>query len=207
MFKFNKNKKLYITIITIISILILSISCKNTMTDSTNEGNNGDNISTIDTNANNGNTNNDGNTTVKTTVQYGSKSATIDVSNYEEIKKLWMEVFANKKIYSSAQLTTETGWTVANGDYHENKYQSGQSARTSYVTNVIIKFQETNYIAGVYYDNYNQYNMPNDWRLIVIGDDGTEHAWYGGGRDRNNIPNENTAWTYYTFRFGWLKYY
>ena len=202
MFKFNK--KVYITIITILSILILSISCKNTMTDSTNGGNGENNggISGGGTSSNNG-----GDTTVKTTVQYGSKSATIDISNYEEVKKLWMEVFANKKIYSSAQLTSETGWTDANGDYLENKYQSGKSARTSYVSNVIIKFQETNYIAGVYYDNWNQYNMPNDWRLIVIGDDGTEHAWYGGGRDRNTVPNENTAWTYYNFRFGWLKDY
>ena len=86
------NKKLYITIITIISILILSISCGNSMTDSTNGGNGENNGGSI---SGGGETNSGGNTTVKTTVHYGSKSATIDTPNYEEVKKLWLEVFAN----------------------------------------------------------------------------------------------------------------
>ncbi len=29
----------------------------------------------------------------------------------------------------------------------------------------------------------------------------------GGGRDRNNIPNDNTLWTKYFFVFGYLKDY
>ncbi|TXJ39397.1 hypothetical protein EPJ66_02785 [Brachyspira aalborgi] len=86
------NKKLYMTIITIISILILSISCGNSMTDSTNGGNGENNGGSI---SGGGETNSGGNTTVKTTVHYGSKSATIDTPNYEEVKKLWLEVFAN----------------------------------------------------------------------------------------------------------------
>lgn len=97
------NKKLYMTIITIISILILSISCGNSMTDSTNGGNGENNGGSIsgggETNSggsiSGGGTNSGGNTTVKTTVHYGSKSATIDTPNYEEVKKLWLEVFAN----------------------------------------------------------------------------------------------------------------
>ena len=80
------------TIITIISILILSISCGNSMTDSTNGGNGENNGGSI---SGGGETNSGGNTTVKTTVHYGSKSATIDTPNYEEVKKLWLEVFAN----------------------------------------------------------------------------------------------------------------
>ncbi|TXJ53982.1 hypothetical protein [Brachyspira aalborgi] len=62
------------------------------MTDSTNGGNGENNGGSI---SGGGETNSGGNTTVKTTVHYGSKSATIDTPNYEEVKKLWLEVFAN----------------------------------------------------------------------------------------------------------------
>lgn len=198
------NKKLYMTIITIISILILSISCGNSMTDSTNGGNgenNGGNIS------GGGETNSGGNTTVKTTVHYGSQSAMIDTSNYEEVKKLWLEVFANKDIYSSEQLNTKTGWTDANGNYLENTWESGKSPRTEHRTNVVINFDNKNYIAGIYWDNKTGIGMQIRYRLIVIDDAGVEHAWYRGGSDANIIPNENTTWTYYTFRFGYLKNY
>ena len=176
------------------------------MTDSTNGGNGENNGGSI-SGGGGTNTNSGGDTTVKTTVQYGSKSATIDVSNYEEVKKLWMEVFANKKIYSTAQLTTETGWTDANGNYLENKWESGKSARTEYRTNVIYNFNNTNYIAGIYWDNKTGVGMRERYRLILIDDAGVEQAWYGGGGDANIIPNEKTAWTYYNFRFGWLKDY
>ena len=198
------NKKLYITIITIISILILSISCGNSITDSTNGGNGENNGGSI---SGGGGTNSGGNTTVKTTVQYGSQSAMIDTSNYEEVKKLWLEVFANKDIYSSEQLNTKTGWTDVNGNYFENSWESGKSARTEHRTNVVITFNNKNYIAGIYWDNKTGIGMQIRYRLIVIDDAGVEHAWYGGGSDANIIPNENTTWTYYTFRFGYLKNY
>lgn len=141
------------------------------------------------------------------TVQYGSKTANIDPNDSEKIEKLWKNMISDKIIYEDKNYSKITGGFGIDANYYEQKYESSNKARTVFVKCRFKELNGINYIAGVYYDNYNQYNMPNDWRLIVIGNDGTEHAWYGGGRDRNNIPNENTAWTYYTFRFGYLKNY
>lgn len=168
------NKRFYITIITIISILILSISCGNTMRDATNGGNgenNGGEISGGGTN-NEGQTNNGDNKQL-TTVQYGSKSASIDISNYEEVKKLWLSVFTNKVIYRTQQYTDITGYTDEEGNYRDKTSSNTVRTRFMFATNII--YLTTNYIAGVYFDE--TYKWGNAWKLITVTDSGFEAAF------------------------------
>ena len=180
----------------ILVIIIASISCGNPTTEPNDNDNNNNNSST---------------NTIKTEypiyVYYGSKGST--VNSYEELESLWRGMVSGKTIYS--ELTYNTNWITGafkeDANYYEKKYESSNKARTVLVKCTTKELEGKLYIAGVYYDNYNQFNMPNDWRLILIDDYGTEHAWWGGGRDRNNIPDENTEWFYYDFRFGYLKEY
>ena len=193
MFKFNK--KVYITIL---SILILSISCKNTMTDSTNGGNGENNGGSISGGG--------GDTTVKTTVQYGSKSASIDISNYEEVKKLWLSVFTNKVIYKSQQYTDITGYTDEEGNYRDKATSNTVRTRFMFATNII--YLTTNYIAGVYFDEISKFG--NAWRLITVTDSGFEAAFFGtdGTPQLKNTPA--TKWQNYDkvgIIFGYLKEY
>ncbi len=176
-------------------IIIFSISCGNPMVDP-NDNN---------ANTNNTNTNNTIEAEYPIYVYYGSKGSA--VNSYEELESLWRGMVSGKTIYSDITYTFITGAFKDDANYYETKYENSNKARTELVKCTTKELDGKNYIAGVYYDNYNQYNMPNDWRLIVIDDYGTEHAWYGGGRDRNNIPNDNTEWVYYWFRFGYLKSY
>ena len=181
-------------------IIIFSISCGNSMVDP-NDNNTNTNYTIKNTN------NNTTEAEYPIYVYYGSKSST--VNSYEELESLWKGMVSGKTIYS--ELTYNTNWITGafkeDANYYEKKYENSNKARTVFVRCTTKELEGKLYIAGVYYDNYNQYNMPNDWRLIVIDDYGTEHAWYGGGRDRNNIPDDNTQWVYYDFRFGYLKEY
>ena len=138
-------------------------------------------------------------------LNYGSKGST--VNNYEELEGLWRGMVSNKTIYKDKSYSSITGAFKDDANYYETKYQSSNKARTELIKCTSKELNGKNYIAGIYWDNYNQYGMPNDWRLILISDDGTEHAWYGGGRDRNKIHNDNTLWTKYFFVFGYLKDY
>ena len=137
-------------------------------------------------------------------VNYGLKSYRVDVNDNNKLTDLWKEITSNKEVYSSSSLnsTSIIGRFDANSDYIEN----GRT-RTKFKKCYVYKFENKAYLSAVYWDNKTGIGMRIRYRLIIINDKGEEHAWYGGGRDRNNIPNENTAWTYYTFRFGYLKNY
>ena len=185
------------TYLKIILLILLAsfVSCGNPMTEP-NDNN---------TNSSSTNTNNTIKIEYPIYLNYGSNGSTIN--SYEELENLWRRTVNGKIIYADKSYSDITGGFGNDANYYEAKYESSNKARTELIKCAAKELNGKNYIAGVYYDNYNQYNMPNDWRLIVIGDDGTEHAWYGGGRDRNNIPDDNTEWVYYWFRFGWLKEY
>lgn len=180
-------ERIYLRIIFL--ILLSSISCSKTITEPDN----------------NSNTNNTIKINYPMYLYYGSKGSTIN--DYEELESLWRNMVSNKTIYKDKSYSSITGSFKADANYYEEKYESSNKARTELIKCAAKELNGKNYIAGIYWDNYNQYNMPNDWRLIVISDDGTEYAWYGGGRDRNNIPNDNTEWTKYDFVFGYLKEY
>lgn len=180
-------ERIYLRIIFL--ILLSSISCSKTITEPDN----------------NSNTNNTIKINYPMYLYYGSKGSTIN--NYEELESLWRNMVSNKTIYKDKSYSSITSSFKADANYYEEKYESSNKARTELIKCAAKELNGKNYIAGIYWDNYNQYNMPNDWRLIGISDDGTEYAWYGGGRDRNNIPNDNTEWTKYDFVFGYLKEY
>ena len=182
------KRDIYLRIILLI-LLLSFISCGKTITEPDN----------------NSNTNNTIKIEYPIYLNYGSNGSTIN--NYGELESLWRNMVSGKTIYKDNLYSAITGEFKNDASYYEEKYESGNKARTELIKCAAKELDGKNYIAGVYYDNYNQYNMPNDWRLIVISDDGTEHAWYGGGRDRNNIPDDNTEWTKYDFVFGYLKEY
>lgn len=182
-------KNIYLKIILLI-LIISSVSCGKTLTDP---------------NENNSNTNNTIKIEYPIYLNYGSKGSTIN--SYEELEGLWRGIVSGKIVYKDQSYTAITGGFKDDANYYESKYQSSNKARTELIKCAAKELNGKNYIAGIYWDNWNEYNMPNDWRLIVIGDDGTEHAWYGGGRDRNNIPNDSTEWTKYDFAFGYLNDY
>ena len=182
------KRDIYLKIILLI-LLLSFISCYKTITEPDN----------------NSNTNNTIKIEYPIYLNYGSNGSTIN--NYGELENLWKVMVSGKTIYADKSYSSITGNFKDDASYYEEKYESGNKARTELIKCAAKELDGKNYIAGVYYDNYNQYNMPNDWRLIVISDDGTEHAWYGGGRDRNNIPDDNTEWTKYDFVFGYLKEY
>ena len=181
-------KYIYLRIILLI-LLLSSISCGKTITEPDNNSNT--------------------NKTIKIEypiyLNYGSKGSTIN--SYEELESLWRETVSGKIIYKDKSYSEITGGFGVDANYYEAKYESSNKARTELIKCAAKELNGKNYIAGIYWDNWNQYGMPNDWRLILIGDDGTEQAWYGGGRDRNNIPDENTEWTKYDFAFGYLNGY
>ena len=140
------------------------------------------------------------------TVYYGSKSAEVDINDQAKLKELWVGLVANQSVYSSPQYTWKSGEFKADANYYETSWDSGNSARTEFRRCIIYNYNGKDYIAGIYWDNKDT-GMPDFYRLIIIDETGTEHAWYGGGSDANVIPDENTTWTKYAFVFGYLKTY
>ncbi|WP_242004950.1 hypothetical protein [Brachyspira pilosicoli] len=142
--------------------------------------------------------------TIKT-VSYGNKSYTGEITQ-AKIEQLYKESVANKTVYSTSAYTTVTGEFKADANYYETKWQNGASARTVFKRCIIYKWNGKDYIAGIYWDNKTGVGMQIRYRLIIIDEKGTEHAWYGGGSDAGVIPDENTSdWVKYNFVFGYLK--
>ena len=141
------------------------------------------------------------------TVNCGLKSSRVDVNDNNKLEDLWKEITSNKEVYSSSSLTSIIERFDVNGYYYENEWEEGKKPRSVLKKCYVYKFENKAYLSAVYWDNKTGVGMRIRYRLIIINDKGEEHAWYGGGRDRNNIPNENTEWTYYWFRFGWFKEY
>ena len=180
-------------LLTILMALVLAISCSknnpnNPNTDNTDNGSSGSG------------------TTL--TIQYGSKSTEVNTSDQTKLKELWVGLVANQFVYYASDYQYKSGQFDAEGNYHDigNDYQTAKpEIRTKYIKNVTYEYNGKVYLAGIYWDNNN--TMPSAYRLIIIDETGTEHAWYGGGNDQNVIPDENTQWTKYDFVFGYLKTY
>ena len=184
-------------LLTILMALALAVSCsKNNPNDPTND--------------NSGNGGTSGGTTL--TVNYGSKSTEVNTADQAKLKELWIGLVANQFVYHEG-LVYKSGQFDAEGNYHDiggesgNDYENPKPAiRTKYIKNTTYEYNGKVYLAGIYWDNENP-GMPSSYRLILIDETGTEHAWYGGGNDQNVIPDENTQWTKYDFVFGYLKTY
>lgn len=181
-------------LLTLLMSLALAVSCaKNNPNDPTNNG------------SENGGTG--GGTTA--TIYYGSKSTEVNTADQTKLKELWIGLVANQTVYSSSSFSWTSGGFDANGNYHDYDWSTSDlkpEVRTKYIKNTTYEYNGKVYLAGIYWDNQNT-GMPSSYRLILIDETGTEHAWYGGGSDETVIPDENTQWVKYGFVFGYIKNY
>ena len=192
-------------LLTILTVLILSISCANI---NPNDPNNQNNDTSQNEESNNNNNNNQTENSGQTaTVYYGNKSYTGEITQ-AKIEELWKESVANQTVYSTSAYTIVTGEFREDANYYETKWQEGKSPRTEFRRCIIYNYNGKDYIAGIYWDNKTGVGMQIRYRLIIIDEQGVEHAWYGGGTDASVIPDENTSdWVKYYFVFGYLKTY
>lgn len=180
----QKQIKIFLTLLT---VLILAVSCAKN-------------------NPNNPIKDNGTVTGITTDIQYGSKSIVVNTSDQAKLKELWIELVGNKTVYSDQQYKWKSGEFKADASYYETTWDSGNTARTEYIKNVAYIYNGKIYLAGIYWDNKPS-GMPSSYRLIIIDEKGIEQAWFGGGNDKNTIPNENTQWTKYDFVFGYIQNY
>ena len=182
--------------LTLLAVLILAISCaKNNPNNPTNNGS--------------GNEGTDSGTTL--TIYYGSKSAEVNTADKTKLKELWMGLVANQFVYG--EYGFKSGQFDAEGNYHDIGGESGNDyenpkpeVRTQYIKNITYEYNGKFYLAGIYLEK-KDIGMTNAYRLIIIDEKGTEHAWYGGRSDETIIPDESTQWVKYNFIFGYLKNY
>ncbi|WP_416487664.1 hypothetical protein [Brachyspira hyodysenteriae] len=171
----QKQIKFFLTLLT---VLILAVSCaKNNPNDPNNNNGSG----------------------IITTVYYGSKSIVVNTADQDKLKELWIGLVKNQFIYYATDYAYKSGKFDSEGNYHDisSDYQNPKpEIRTKYIKNIAYQYNGNFYLAGIYWDNENQ-GMPNAYRLIAFDDKGAELAWFGGGSNPNNIPNENTVWTRY----------
>lgn len=182
-----KIKKSYLLII----IFALIISCSNPSTnpDNNNNQNTSSSIKAV--------------TSGVHTIQYGSQTSEIDVTDKANLQTLWLALVGGQTIYTTSDCTSESGKFDAEGNYYDSADKT--SIRTEFIECGIYEYNNKKYLAGTYWDKKN--TMPSAYRLIIIDEKGIEQAWYGGGSDENVIPDENTQWTKYNFVFGYLKEY
>ncbi|MBW5410837.1 hypothetical protein E6A50_10705 [Brachyspira hampsonii] len=179
-----KIKKSYLLII----IFAVIISCSNP---STNPNNNTYSIKAI--------------TSGIHTIQYGSKTSEIDVTDEAQLKNLWFNLVGGQTVYEANDYADAIGNFDNNANYYDNTDKV--NIRTKFVECGVYEYNNKKYLAAVYWDNKTGTGMTVRYRLIIIDENGAEQAWYGGGNDESIIPDENTLWTKYDFTFGYLKTY
>lgn len=138
------------------------------------------------------------------TVYYGNKTLTDNITQ-DKIETLWKEMIKNKEVYNTSSYSSVTGNFKSDANYYENKWNSGNTPRTEFRKCTLMKYNDKEYIAAIYWDNQTGVGMQERYRLIVIDENGTEHAWYGGGGNSDILPDDNTKWTKYYFVFGYIK--
>ena len=182
-----KIKKSYLLII----IFALIISCSNP---STNPDNNNNQNTSSSVNAV---------TSGVHTIQYGTKTSEIDVTDKANLQTLWLALVGGQTVYKAKDYASASGNFDNNANYYDNTDKV--NIRTKFIECGVYEYNSKKYLAGIYWDKKN--TMPSAYRLIIIDETGTEQAWYGGGSDESVIPDANTQWTKYNFVFGYLKEY
>ena len=138
------------------------------------------------------------------TIQYGSKTAEVNVQDKASLKTLYIGLAAGKTIYKSNDYTDISGHIDAEGNYYD---EGNNAIRTKFIECAVYEYNNKKYLAVIYWDNKTGVGMQERYRLIITDENGAEQAWYGGGGDENVIPDENTSWVKYTFLFGYFKEY
>ena len=184
-----KIKKSYLLII----IFSLIVSCSNPSTnpDNNNNENTQSSVKAV--------------TSGVHTIQYGSKTSEIDVTDKEGLKTLWLNLVGGKIVYEKNDYTTESGKFDTDGNYYDNK--SPTEIRTKFIECGVYEYNSKKYLAAIYCDNETGVGKEIRYRLIIADENGAEQAWYGGGSDEAVKPDENTIWTKYGFVFGYIKNY
>ena len=136
------------------------------------------------------------------TIQYGSKTAEVNVQYKANLKTLYIGMAAGKTIYKSNDYTDISGHIDAEGNYYD---EGNNAIRTKFIECAVYEYNNKKYLAVIYWDNKTGIGMQERYRLIITDENGAEEAWYGGGGDENVIPDENTSWVKYSFVFGYLK--
>ncbi|WP_286032486.1 hypothetical protein [Brachyspira pilosicoli] len=138
------------------------------------------------------------------TIQYGSKTAEVNVQDKASLKTLYIGLAAGKTIYKSNDYTDISGHIDAEGNYYD---EGNNAIRTKFIECAVYEYNNKKYLAVIYWDNKTGIGMQERYRLIITDENGAEEAWYGGGGDENVIPDENTSWVKYSFLFGYFKEY
>lgn len=136
------------------------------------------------------------------TIQYGSKTAEVDVQDKANLKTLYIGMAAGKTIYKSNDYTDISGHIDAEGNYYD---EGNNAIRTKFIECAVYEYNNKKYLAVIYWDNKTGIGMQERYRLIITDENGAEEAWYGGGGDENVIPDENTSWVKYWWPFGYIK--
>ena len=136
------------------------------------------------------------------TIQYGSKTAEVNVQDKAKLKTLYIGLAAGKTIYKSNNYTDISGHIDAGGNYYD---VGNDSIRTKFIECAVYEYNNKKYLAVIYWDNKTGVGMQERYRLIITDENGAEEAWYGGGGDENVIPDENTSWVKYWWPFGYIK--
>lgn len=136
------------------------------------------------------------------TIQYGSKTAEVNVQDKANLKTLYIGMAAGKTIYKSNDYTDISGHIDAGGNYYD---EGNNAIRTKFIECAVYEYNNKKYLAVIYWDNKTGIGMQERYRLIITDENGAEEAWYGGGGDENVIPDENTSWVKYWWPFGYIK--
>ncbi|AFR71350.1 hypothetical protein B2904_orf2021 [Brachyspira pilosicoli B2904] len=136
------------------------------------------------------------------TIQYGSKTAEVNVQDKANLKTLYIGMAAGKTIYKSNDYTDISGHIDAEGNYYD---EGNNAIRTKFIECAVYEYNNKKYLAVIYWDNKTGIGMQERYRLIITDENGAEEAWYGGGGDENVIPDENTSWVKYWWPFGYIK--
>lgn len=182
-----KIKKSYLLII----IFSLIVSCSNPSTNPDDNNNNTSSVKAI--------------TSGTYTIQYGSKTSEVDVTDKSNLQTLWIGLVGGKTVYKANDYNVIVGKFDNDANYYDSSDEA--NIRTKFIECVVYEYNSKKYLAAIYWDTQTGVGMQERYRLIITDESGAEEAWYGGGNDEAVIPDENTIWTKYDFVLGYLKTY
>ena len=181
-----KMQKSYLLII----IFSLIISCSNNSTNPDDDNNNTSSVKAI--------------TSGTYTIQYGSNTPEVDVTDKSNLQTLWIGLVGGKTVYKANDYKETSGTFDNNANYYDST--DTVNIRTKFIDCAVYEYNSKKYLTAIYWDNKNP-GMPSSYRLVIFDETGAEQGWYGGGNDEAVIPDENTQWTKYDFVLGYLKTY
>lgn len=168
--KYNINRLFYIYM-----ILYFLISCGNQITNSKDNEDDGKVI------------------VIEANKDYKVRMGSIitNIKGYE-ITNEWSNYIRDKKVdYEKANR-----YFTDSGNYWEDDF-SKTKPRAELIGAAIKVRNNITYLMGIYYNNKILGSGYSQYMLIYIDSEGFERGYYGGGSDKNKMPNYSTIWTHY----------